>query len=254
MIKPVKEYSDREQLARIWDRENIIAVMNRRAFYAANNWRGRELDELWVSSRENAAGASYGKMWGYYVGMDSIRAYYADGYEARLQKQLDAVCAASPDTANIPENLGIGTVHFQPLTTPLVEIAGDGKSARGMWYSIGQDTFIEENGGAKAYWIALRIGADFLREDGKWKIWHLVEICDVVNEDGKDYKNVPYEYGPEGHPLRAEFGQPDIPMLTHDERFNWWDNYPPEPLPYMSFSDAGGYGPEGHPKYKEAGI
>ncbi len=54
--------------------------------------------------------------------------------------------------------------------------------------------------------------------------------------------------------MRAEFGTPTLAMLTHDERFNWWDNYPPEPAPYETFSDAISYGPEGHPDYpgKEA--
>lgn len=249
--KPVREYTDQEQLVRIWDRENISMLMNRRAFYAANNQREKELNELWVSSPENAATASYGKIWGYYVGMDEIKKYYVDGFNAHLQQQLDYAAAADPSVKNAPENLGIGTVHFQPLTTPLIEVAADGKTAKGMWYSIGQNTEIVSTGDAKAMWIAFRMGADFVKEDGQWKLWHLVEIYDVVNEDGTDYKKVPYQYGEAGHPLREEFGSPTISMLTHDERFNWWDNYPPEPDPYESFSGSISYGPEGHPDYKE---
>ena len=249
--RPIREFTDSQQLVRIWDRENIVSLMNRRAFYSANDLRDQELRELWASRPENAAAASYGSTWGYYTGMDAIREFYVESHARRLRAQLDAIRAVDTSVADIPENLGMGTMHFAPMTTPLIEISGDGMTAKGMWYSIGQRTGIEPDGQPKAWWIALRIGADFIKENGAWKLWHLVEIPDVVNEDGTDYKRIPYQYAPGGHPLEKEFGAPTISMLTHDERFNWWDNYPPEPMPYDSFSDAISYGPEGHPDYKE---
>ena len=248
-----REYTDSEMLVRIWAREDVQTVMAKRAYAQMNNERAKELDTLWVSSPEYTATASYGKTWGFYVGMDNIREYYVNRYDAHLKEQLDYVCAADPTVEKCPENLGIGTIQAHPLSTPLIEISEDGKTAKGLFYSIGQKTEIVEDGTAKAYWIAQKIGVDFVLEADGWKIWHLSEIYDVVNEDGKDYKNTPYNY-PDGHPLRAEFGTPTIEMLTHDERFNWWDNYPPEPMPYVTMTDDISYGPEGHPDYQQKGV
>lgn len=247
MINNTQTYTDTQLLRRVWDRELIQDLMATRAYYNANNLRGKELDELWVSLPEHRATASYGKTWGYYVGMDAISEYYSAAYDRALQEQLDAYLAANPgETAG----LGVGCVHFHPLSTPLIEISADGNTAKGMWYSIGQRTELNDLGTADAWWIALRIGADFIRENGVWKLWHLVEICDVANRDGCDYKQTPYIYE-DGHPLRAEFGKPTIEMLTHDERFNWWDNYPPEPAPYETYTPETGYGPWGHPDYRK---
>jgi hypothetical protein len=244
-----REYTDSEMLVRIWAREDVQTVMAKRAYAQMNNERAKELDTLWVTDPAYTATASYGKTWGFYVGMDNIRRYYVDGFDTHLQQQLDYVCAADPTVENRPENLGIGTTQAHPLSTPLIEIAEDGKTAKGLFYSIGQKTEITEAGTANAFWIAQKIGVDFVLETDGWKIWHLSEIYDVVNTDGEDYKNTPYIY-PDGHPLRAEFGTPNIEMLTHDERFNWWDNYPPEPMPYVTMTDDISYGPEGHPDYQ----
>ena len=102
--------------------------------------------------------------------------------------------------------------------------------------------------GESAALLASLLGAGLLRRGGLL----------LVEGDGEgqrlastDYKRIPYQYAPGGHPLEKEFGTPTISMLTHDERFNWWDNYPPEPMPYDSFSGSISYGPEGHPDYKE---
>ncbi len=193
-----RSFTDREMLRRVWDREKIQDVMARRAYYAANNQRGRELEELWVSG-EAGKSAAYGKTWGYYIGLEAIRDYYVTRYDAALEAQLAAFRRANPGAA---AEKGVGSAHFHPLSTPLIEIAGDGETAKGLWYSIGQRTELDEDGAPRAWWIAMKVGADFRREADGWRIWHLVEIYDVVNEDGTDYKEVPYCY-PEGGPPHA---------------------------------------------------
>lgn len=245
-----KIFTDAEMLRRVWDRESILNLMARRAYYNANDERGKELDELWVSQPEMCANASYGKTWGYYVGIEAIRAYYVGSHDKRRREELDALCAKYPGIENNSENLGCGAMQIHPLSTPLIHIAGDGKTAKGLFYSIGQETKVGSDGCARALWIAMKIGADFVRELGGWKLWHVVEIYDVVNKDGTDYKETPYIFAPGEHPMEAEFGEPTIKMLTHDERFNWLDNYPPEPMPYETFNVSISYGPEGHPDFK----
>ena len=49
----------------------------------------------------------------------------------------------------------------------------------------------------------------------------------------------------------VEFGTPNLPMRTHNEMFNWLDNYPAPPVPYQTYNEDNSYAPEGHPDYVE---
>ncbi|MGC3981632.1 MAG: nuclear transport factor 2 family protein [Steroidobacteraceae bacterium] len=64
----------------------------------------------------------------------------------------------------------IGMLHVHPMSTPVIEIAGDGKTAKGVWDSFGPDVAsIDEVGN----WLYVKKAVDFIKEDGVWKIWHM---------------------------------------------------------------------------------
>jgi len=67
----------------------------------------------------------------------------------------------------------IGQMHMHTLTTPVIEVAGDGKTAKGVWISPGHETAAFFEGELNAYWAWCKYGVDFVKEGGKWKIWHL---------------------------------------------------------------------------------
>ena len=246
-----KQFTDDELIVRIMDKEAIKKLMARRAFYYANNQRRRELVELWVSSREYRSSASYGRNWGYYVGMDSIANYYVLEHSKKQYAELTAIHENNPAVTVDNQNLGWGCTAFHTVTTPMLYIAGDGKTARGLWYSAGQETIMQADGTAKAYWTMDNMSADFVKENGDWKIWHLVVCSDFFVEAGTDFKTGTLEplTGPD--PFRDEFGAPDIPMTVHNPRYNLSDNYPPMPLPYDTYTVAGSLAPEGHPNYQK---
>jgi hypothetical protein len=66
-----------------------------------------------------------------------------------------------------PGHLGLHT-----RTTPVIQVAGDGKTAKGLWLSPGLETF-EKDGKFDGQWCWCKYGVDFIKENGKWKIWHL---------------------------------------------------------------------------------
>jgi len=72
--------------------------------------------------------------------------------------------------------MGVGSpgglfVHTQ--TTSVIEVAGDGKTAKGVWMSPGLETRRNpETGKLIGYWLWGNYGVDFVKEDGKWKFWH----------------------------------------------------------------------------------
>jgi hypothetical protein len=53
----------------------------------------------------------------------------------------------------------------------MIQVAGDGQTAKGVWYSPGHETPIRD-GKLQAFWVWGKYSGDFIKEDGKWKIWH----------------------------------------------------------------------------------
>lgn len=210
----MRVYDDYEQMLRVWDVEEIKKLANKRVYYQINQWAEKELDELWT--KERADTASFGENTGFYVGMETIRGWYT----------------------TLPSGTGCYTAH--PITTAVVELAGDGQTARGLWTCIGQETVP-----GKAMWLLGKVAMDFVRENGAWKIWHVVEANDISSEAGTNYSEGDPYWEPETDPVVAAFGEPTIKALTHDPNFNWWDNYPAPPQPYETFTEDESYGPEG---------
>lgn len=121
----------------MWSR--IKQLMHKRVFLQTWDRRQEELDTLWVTELEWKKTASYGSNWGYYVGMEAIRGYYVDAHQAHLEEQR---------AANGAEELNLGNMYAHPLTTGLVEVARDGQTAKGLWYSIGNEAMARPDGTA----------------------------------------------------------------------------------------------------------
>jgi hypothetical protein len=69
-----------------------------------------------------------------------------------------------------------GKFESNLLGSPVIEIAGDGKTAKGVWVSLMTVGKTHDNQDKpQAMWIWWKIGADFVKEDGEWKIWHYVK-------------------------------------------------------------------------------
>ena len=232
------KYTDEELILRVWDVEQIKKLCAKRCYYLANDWRQKELDELWVRGEDAKKTASFGRNWGYYVGMAAIHDYYVN--------QHDQAIDALPGKGH-----GDGCLFHHPASTGLVYEAYDGKTARGLWYCISQETLPVSDTEADARWYLEKLAIDFLKEDGQWKIWHVVVATDLQSEAGADYMQQPVDLPDSENPAYAEFGTPNLPMRTHNERYNWLDNYPAPPVPYAAFNEDNSYGPEGHPDYVE---
>ena len=255
MVKKIKKpfYTEDERILRVWDIEDIKDLMSRRGFYVANDMRREELNDLWVTTPKYQKTASLGSNWGYYVGMDEISNYYVVKHVEERQKLLDAYCTTHPEVENRRENLGYGCMSFHPASTPLIVLSGDGYTARGLWYVIGNESTWRPDGPASCHWFNDRLAADFVKENGRWKLWHLVISNDIHVEAGEDINKMSTVPAPGANPAEDEFknGNPTIQMLTHNILMNWSDNYPPIPEPYFQFDDEFSYGSKGHPNYEE---
>jgi hypothetical protein len=63
-----------------------------------------------------------------------------------------------------------GQLHMHSMLTPVIEIAADGKTAKGVWDSFGPNI---QTGNEVGNWLWTKYGVDFIKEEGVWKIWHL---------------------------------------------------------------------------------
>ena len=73
----------------------------------------------------------------------------------------------------------VGHLHVNVNGTPVIEVAEDGRTGKGMWTTIGVATIPSEAEGKPiALWSLKRYTMDFIKEDGKWKIWHF-RVCPI---------------------------------------------------------------------------
>jgi len=105
---------------------------------------------------------------------EMAKKYYGELNEKNRKKNLEMVSKLYPEIENVKENEGIGSMIMHTLTTPIIEVAGDGRTAKGMWYSPGQVTEIGSDGKPIAMWMWEKYGVDFVKEGGKWKLWHIL--------------------------------------------------------------------------------
>jgi len=112
----------------------------------------------------------------------------------------------------------VGQLHVHPNSTAIIEVAGDGKTAKGVWDSFGPDVAsIDEVGN----WLYLRKAVDFIKVNGEWKIWHM-----------QDYPvfNTPYDKS-----------------ITQSAKEGFNTRRPPPPSAGGAAGGAGAAGPGGPP-------
>ncbi len=82
----------------------------------------------------------------------------------------------------------VGMMPLHAPVTPVIEVAGDGKTAKGVWIGLGFVAGVDEKTGEpRCGWEIDKYGIDFIKEDGQWKIWHH-HIYRLVHGVGWDEK------------------------------------------------------------------
>lgn len=232
---------------KLMDVYEIQSLMSRHAWYYAAGQHQRELDELFATMQPDL---SFGTNAGYWVGYASIKKAYVDWFNISAAKDLAALSRRHPEIKNEPRNLLAGTSMMHTITTPLIVVADDGKTAKGLFYSPGQVTQTPL-GQPTAGWMWERYAIDFLKEDGQWRIWHFNVFTDFSVEPGGNWtsdKKVgarivvqPGEVLPWEDPNAPKF---DVPVQAY--RSYGIDvvrgEKPRVPVPYRTFSETFSYG------------
>ena len=202
--------------------EAVHEIQNLMARYSYGGSAGRPDAGLELWAKHTPGTAVNVPSFGYYEGFEGVK------------RLMDAHGSA--------EGERIGQMYIHPLTTPLIEVAGDGKTAKGVWISPGYETQKDrETGEITSCFCYTKYGCDFVKEDGQWKMWHYHVYRIFMTPWNKGFT--------EGWELKREAPKPryetqlpttfDNPYSVDTER----ELVPAPPEPYETFSDTFSYGP-----------
>ena len=212
----MRNFTEDEQIIRLYDTEQIRAAMHRFCYYMGNAERERALAELWVHENDRQKTMSLGYNTGYFIGMDEVRR----GFMHDLRT-------------------GDGEAAMYTLNTPLIKIAEDGATARMCGYCLGFDCSADSG----EYLLFARIFADLVKENGRWRIWHMIIAHDHSMETGENYARTPV-FGWED-PMYGRLAEPTEKRTVYEPTFGWEYMYEDMPRDHKTYRDFQGYGPEG---------
>ena len=187
---------------------------------------------------------------GSYVGAGAVSGYFAALVERNklsaklLQQRMPEKLGGKSEE----EIYGIGPFHVKPLTAPVVEVAEDGETAKGLWFCLGCNAEVTERG-PEATWTWGYFAGDFVYEDDDWKIWHLQYLNDVDSLCGQSWGRevVPYPELPEFAALK-DFAMPPYTVAEPVRALYSADRplteAPRIPEPYRTFAETFSYGKE----------
>jgi hypothetical protein len=241
----MKEMTLEQKVQLALDLHEIQNVASLHEYYHSAMMHKEELEAIWA---QKTPGVSWTNNTDKYEGMASLKRFYVEHLVKDKQRSLEALNKIDPSIKVIPENYGAGILWSHMLTTPVIEVAGDGKTAKGVWMSFGHVTG-PMGGKMSAVWAYEKYGMDFVKEDGKWKLWHLHTFVDFycpIDASWTDAtKNIASGVGQR---VEEEPGAADFPK--GDKRGVFYKGYslstvpkmePKPPVPYYTFSETFSY-------------
>lgn len=160
--------------------------------------------------------------WGVYEGYEGVLRCYAKYHKQEIS--------------------GPGVMAVHALSTAVIEVANDLKTAQAVWISPGHITggMFSADNAVRAHWAWMRYGCDFICEDGLWKIWHLhvygifmtpFDKSWVEIGDAHEMPEFPPEYAPDRGPSYSWSYSP-----AHCAEY-----VPAPPTPYETFDPDKAY-------------
>jgi SnoaL-like domain len=219
--------------------ENVFSTY----MHLHNAFRDEEIIPLWVKQGTPGIRAQYSNV-GVYTTWESVTEYHR----------------------RRPAPKGKLILHY--TSTPVIEVAEDGETAKGMWIMTGLESGLtdlevaaglppyffapEEVQGKKvwAHWVWCKYGVDFLKQDGAWRIWHFhcFEVArapfdenwiSFAAHDAESFDKDLMYFGEDGRPRFMP--DPDQPATWLSRRYRPDESQaldPPPPVPYGTIAET----------------
>ena len=192
--------------------------------YYHTAFRNREYVELWAKREDSYYRFPFGE----YRGYEAIRRCYLEEHGDRTDPGMD-------------QNLK-GMLMMHEMDTEVLEVAQDGQTAKGVWISPGHETVpardLQEGEAPRgnAHWCWGKYEVEFIKEDGVWKLWHMIlyplfktSFYKSWGEPGAETLK-PGAYNP-------MTGQNNPDYWVYDPDTVYPADEPEPPLPYGSYED-----------------
>ncbi len=197
--------------------------------YYHTAFRNQEYIDLWAKREDDLLVMP----WGTYRGFEGVKACYMKDHGDRS------------DPA-VLEKLK-GAVMMHEMDTEVIEVAADGKTAKGAWISPGHETYVEgrvpglqkeeSSGEAHAEWAWSKYAVDFIKDaDGQWRIWHMRLYPLFKCEYGTSWVDA-VQPKPEDYTFMSS--ERAAGMWTYSPTEVYPANEPAIPWPYEKFEDVG---------------
>lgn len=206
-----------------------------------------EIDRFWTKTKDDS----------YYngnTGPVGVETYYVNNTRRLREKQREIINRVYNKKLEGDAKVGYRVMHL--LGTPFIEIAGDGLTAQGVWMAFNVQCHVNEFGIPQPGVSVSKFCAEFVKEDGIWKIWRFrpcpggfdldVELKNtglIAGEDEVEFKKM--DFG-------RNFPTPEEEKLLNRRELD--DNFilvgmgyrpyvpttydPPLPEPYETWDDA----------------
>lgn len=149
---------------------------------------------------------------------------------------------------NDPER-AVGTIFEHDLATPIVQVAADGKTAKGTWCSPGYETHLwsgdddlvapgttpdaarHKERKLEPVWCWGKYAIDFVKEDGEWRFWHFKWFRTFMIPFDTSWVDAPLRPSMRHHVGRpSQYHKPYTPESIAV-------SIPPAPAPYETWAD-----------------
>jgi hypothetical protein len=226
----MSEQSLEQRIQRLEAIHEVQNLMGKYEYYLATGM-GEEIVSLFAQNTSGVT-ANLGD-WGVFKGIEGIKKLFIGLIGTMMTQE--------------------GCLGEADLTTAVIEIAGDLKTAKAAWMSPGFETTRDPiNGKIHAGWCWTKYACDFVEENGEWKLWHynnfLTLFADYDKswaEGGEHYSRQPgaiipfdpkcqpdgisiHRHQPYSPNTKREFYPAfPTPYETYDGNQDWIDPYKP---------------------------
>lgn len=234
-----------EQLVSRWEDRRFLKNLMGKYVVSFLLKRERTMFEDFWSRREDIC---LGENEGWYLGPKGVHSFFQarDRHNCQVRDLLVKLFPEEAKGKSEEELYGIGILEDRTISNCVLEIAGDGETAKGMWCEFASVTDVTKKG-PLSHWVMGYYAADFIREEGSWKLWHVMHLRMVDAPCSKNWSTGenPYPDLPEFETLAKE--PPPAPTvaaelarLYHKDRP--FMRSPKIPEPYRTFSETFSYG------------
>ncbi len=243
LLKRIEDLEKRVKKAeRGEDYRQIMNLMAAHSFCYNAHEQQYEIDHFWTKTRDDT----------YYNGNTTpigVETYYVNNTKRLRALQREIVNRVYGKNLTEEDKVGYRVANL--LTTPYIEIAGDGQTAQGVWFVFNVLCHVDENGIPQPTVNVGKQCAEFCKDNGEWKIWRFrgckggfdldVQLTNtgLQEHDNKMSFGIP-KPTPEEEKLMHHRDLKDMPAMDEYGYTPWSpaSNDPPLPEPYETWADA----------------